>query len=229
MAKYTKHKHIDGAQELLTRLHEPLEELDKDIQELEAKKAELQKGLENPDSHKLADIEKNKHTQYELNLVNKALDKAKRKREAHVSENHEAYKEAMDLLKAHRAKLEKKHHKTNKEIIQKLYEIRGLYEEMKKDNAEEIKKVSDFIDDMGAFSQRELTPIERRKFGNTTLKHKLMGVVTDPFLRGYHGLIFTTLPEHIYGVQGLLVRDKGVKPKKMAKGTEQQWNDLFNQ
>lgn len=57
---YERHTHINGANEFLQKIHEPLEELNKDIEKLEGKKAELQGKIVNPNSHKLEDIEKNK-------------------------------------------------------------------------------------------------------------------------------------------------------------------------
>lgn len=38
---YERHTHINGANEFLQKIHEPLEELNKDIEKLEGKKAEL--------------------------------------------------------------------------------------------------------------------------------------------------------------------------------------------
>lgn len=58
------------------KIHEPLEELNKDIEKLEGKKAELQGKIVNPNSHKLEDIEKNKGVTNDLNTIQQALDSA---------------------------------------------------------------------------------------------------------------------------------------------------------
>ena len=212
---YERHTHINGANEFLQKIHEPLEELNKDIEKLEGKKAELQGKIVNPNSHKLEDIEKNKGVTNDLNTIQQALDSAIQKRDNLVNESKEIFEEAKELLRSHKANLTKKHYKTNKKIIEKLYEIRNLYHKMEQDEKEELQKVNAFINDIGVYVERELTGEERARMGNTTLKRELQGIVTDPWSKGYHSLIFTTIPEYLYGVEGLLKPSSNVKASPM--------------
>ena len=226
---FKAHSHIEGAQEFLERIHAPLQELENDIKALEDKKAELEGSLVNPDSHKLEDIEKNKEVNIELDTIKKALSSAISKRDDLIGKDSEVFDEAKKLLQKHKVNLSKKHYKTNKKIIKKLYEIRNLYHEMEQDEKEELRKVNAFINDIGVYVDRDLTGKERARFGNTTLKRELQSVVNDPWGKGYHNLIFITMPEYLYGVEGLLKPSSTVKPNpmKVVPHNKEHYNKLF--
>lgn len=207
---YKKHKDIKGAPEYLKKLHDPLVEYDKDIAELEKEKERLTKELPDRDSHKLADIKKNKELNEELDLVEIALERAHKRKDDYTSTKiteEDTYNEIIPLLDAHVEKVKDKHKATNKKIIELIYEARSLYDEMKEDDVKERQKISAFINEMKDFTDRPMTQEEdaglAAMYGTSnSLTEGLRHHVSKK--KGNHGLIFDTLSESAYGIKGLL-------------------------
>lgn len=211
---------IKQATETVEKYKKEFASITTSIEKLNERKEELQKKLDgSTERFTLESIEKNATLKRDLNLVNQYLKEAQEQYKALKDKTKgEAYKDAVNVLKAHKEASRHKHKAKNKTIIEHLYAIRKLNEEIKADEAEEYKKINTFLADIAPYLEDD--DIFRRTSGGRTATQKIKADTIPTAL-------FHVVPEKAYGVTGLLKFNESVRNSLSNAPKVSKLNELY--
>ena len=208
---------IVGAKEFISAAQKKFEGIQADIAELEKSIQELEAKIDTENEFKIDTIKKNKAIQSEINMYKTALDKACKKRDEIRKENGKtAYKEVSALINAFRREQRPSTNEKNLAIIEKVEEIRKLREEIQEQDKAIQQEIADFIDQAQLFLDPE-PKTELILFGDPTKQYDyLKHTHSKSFLNG--GTTFVNeVKEHDLGIKGGLFE---VSPSVKSKVNE---------
>ena len=193
---------IVGAKEFISAAQKKFEGIQADIAELEKSIQELEAKIDTENEFKIDTIKKNKAIQSEINMYKTALDKACKKRDEIRKENGKtAYKEVSALINAFRREQRPSTNEKNLAIIEKVEEIRKLREEIQEQDKAIQQEIGDFIDQAQLFLDPE-PKTELILFGDATKQYDhLKHTHSQSFLNG--GTTFVNeVKEYDLGIKG---------------------------
>lgn len=187
---------IEGAKELLEQVQNDIGTLDTSIAELNAKKAELEKVIEESEGNFTVGVLTGKiNATHELNMLNQTLLDAEKARRNLAGIK--LYRKAEKILLQHRDRVNTSYNDKIKAIIEKLYELRFLYNELKDYDRAEFANIKEFIHDIGVYLEEDI-----EELGNANPIIELTGVPLKRDDKYSTNRVIDVFPDTAYGVEG---------------------------